>query len=154
MRREVDSKYLESVQSLPLLLPALYQLLHLAVLYQLPPGLPTHNYTQLERLSGASRVLQGPQQTPLMLHTHILREEDDDGAREAHCNHGLLLGVMNATTNQILQRGRSLWPLDQSVTRWNFDLNADFVRRASLKVLVRDDQKRGYDFPNYSEIIR
>ena len=136
MRREVDSKYLESVQSLPLLLPALYQLLHLAVLYQLPPGLPTHNYTQLERLSGASRVLQGPQQTPLMLHTHILREEDDDGAREAHCNHGLLLGVMNTTTNQILQRGWSLWPLDQSEARWNFDLNADFVRRASLKVLV------------------
>ena len=150
----MDSKYLESVQSLPLLLPALYQLLHLAVLYQLPPGLPTHNYTQLERLSGASRVLQGPQQTPLMLHTHILREEDDDGAREAHCNHGLLLGGYERDDQSDPPTGEELMAFGPIRDKMKFRPQCGLCPSGLAEGARSDDQKRGYDFPNYSEIIR
>ena len=70
--------------------------------------------------------------------THILREEDD-GERASIATMAMATGgVVNAPTNQIHEQGRSLWPLDQSETRWNFDLKCSGSGfRASLLVMIK-----------------
>ena len=147
MRREVDSKYLESNRCLPACSSTTTP----------PPAASRATYPQLHPTREALGGVEGPPRTPTnavdAAHTHFARGGWWWSARGS-LQPWLTTGGYEHDDQSDPPTGVELMAFGPIRGKMKFRPQCGLCPSGLAEGARSDDQKRGYDFPNYSEIIR